>query len=215
MRPILTAQFFACLWSAVVYGFLATLRLFSPFDPRGADRAQVCGYPGIAAAHCKLDRGQYRPLSPGWANVDAGQRTDAAETANSDAGRRSSRSRRNGQSGFFAARETEIEPARSPQVAAVAPAENARAEEPLDPKPAAGTPTPAGPPLHDSGCAADGPRRQPASGCGRPIRRPAMTRCGGFRPWNRVFTWSRFAARTSGRRIRRIHRLVHVATSTP
>ena len=70
--------------------------------------------------------------------IDAGQRTDAAETANSAPAAQQSDLMETPNSDSLPSRDAAIEPARLSQVSAVAPPENARVEKPFDPKPVAG-----------------------------------------------------------------------------
>ena len=80
--------------------------------------------------------------------VDASQRTDAAETANSSPLAQQSGPVETGNPGPLPAREMIIEPEKSPQVPAVSAAKNAQDEKPFSAKPATGTARPQpGPPV--------------------------------------------------------------------
>ena len=122
--------------------FHATLRLFSVVDPE----AQIV--PKFAATLASLlliassigvNIARYPQVGR---TVDAGQRTDAPETTSPAPAAQQASPVETIHPDSLPARETEIEPAKSPQVAEVAPAEKPRVEEPLDPKPPAGAARP-------------------------------------------------------------------------
>jgi hypothetical protein len=74
--------------------------------------------------------------------VDAPQPPDATEAANSAPAAQPAGPAEMGDPDSARAKATEIRPAKAAQVIAVAPGENARADAPFDPRPAAGTVAP-------------------------------------------------------------------------
>ena len=169
--------------------FSRDVEMFSHDDPRGADRAQVCGYPGIAAAHCKLDRGQYRPVSPGWANRRRRAANRMRPRRQTRAGGAAVKSRRNGQSGSFAGERNRN---RAGKISTGCRSRS-RGKRATSKNPSIRSRQPARP-VHSRNprcrfwmCG----RWSPSPACqrlrARQIRQPVLTRCGGFRPSSRVF----------------------------